>query len=112
MSFEQSIYVVEEEGPVVDVCLVLLDGPELVGPIDVTLTTRQSTARDGTDFEPTSILLQLVNIGEPSCVSIGIIDDDIMEEDEWFFVIILNSDNPNVQFLQSSVTVIIQDSRK
>ena len=94
------------------VCLVLLEGPELLGPIDVVLTTRQSSARNGTDFEPLSVLVQLINIEEPVCVSISIIDDNIMEEDEQFSVIILNINNPNVLFLQSSVTVIIRDPRE
>ena len=106
------MYVVEEGDSEALVCLVLLEGPDLLDPIDVALTTMESSARIGTDFEPLSILVRLINIEEPVCVSISIIDDNIMEEDERFSVIILNIDNPNVLFLQSSVTVIIRDSCK
>ena len=111
VSFQQSVYIVEEGEREVRVCLVLLQGPELLSPINIALTTVQSTARSGTDFEPLSILVQLISVGEPACFSITIIGDNIVEEDEQFSVVI-HSDNPNVEFQQISATIIIQDSRK
>ena len=108
MGFQQSVYRVEEGGEV-QVCVVLLRSPELLSPVSIILSTIESTARQVDDFEPLQTIVQLMTIEVPACVSINIIDDIIMEENEEFFVSIIDSDNPDVQFQQRSATVIIQD---
>ena len=91
VQFETSAYSVSEQEETLSVCVVL--GAEIEREASVRVNTGDGTARSGPDFTQTDVELTFEARGSTRvCTSIGITNDDVVEDTEQFLVFLTAAD--------------------
>ncbi|CAB4022563.1 PA14 domain-containing, partial [Paramuricea clavata] len=107
IGFEYSLYSVAEDSGSVQICLDINSVTNFHGLI----TTNDGTAVTGADYLS---ILEIVNTSvsqESTCYTIQILDDDEIEGNETFNVVLtLNANVSSVPIIQDKATVIIVDN--
>lgn len=106
IGFEDSSYYVTENENQIEVCIVLRTG-HLDRSVSLVLSTHSKSAHAPRDY--TEVMFETMFNGARTCIDIIIVDDNIVEDNE-LFLLILNSTDVSVMFNLPIIAVTIVDN--
>ena len=105
ITFTQNSYTVEEAERIANIC-VTLDSGTLARVIEFSLVTLNTSLQD---YVPKYTSLNLTPTTSRACASVVIMNDTILEAEEEFAVS-LQTNDPSIDVVLDTVTVVIEDS--
>ena len=105
IGFEETHYYVNEKASQIEVCIMLRSG-HLDRPVGLIFSTSNSSAQAPNDY--TEVMLETTFEEGRKCIEVAIIDDEFVESDE-SFLLIVNSTDAAVTVNLPVATVIITD---
>jgi hypothetical protein len=107
IKFESLSYSVEE-GAAVEVCVKAESG-ELERTVQLSVASIPDSAEESHDYTPVTLTLNLLPGESQTCFSIEALDDDMVEGEEVFIVVIRSQDE--AVFIPTNITIVsIHDS--
>ena len=97
-----------EEGASVMVC-VKTEGGELERTIQLSIASIPDSAEEGRDYTPVTLILSLVSGEHQVCFNVETLDDNVVEGEEAFTVVIRSQDKA-VAIPTNTTTISIHDS--
>lgn len=107
IKFESLSYSVEE-GAAVKVCVKAENG-ELERPVQLSIASISDSAEESDDYSPVTLTLTLLHGESQSCFSVVTLDDDVVEGEEAFTVVIRSQDKAVVTPTNTTI-ISIHDS--
>ena len=107
IGFEETIYYVSENENQIEICVMLQSG-HLSRPVSLIFSSSNGSAQSPKDY--TDVMLETMFKGDRKCIDILITDDNIVEDNESFFLRLNSTDlTVTINLPVISVTIIDND---
>lgn len=109
VSLVQAVYITEEADLSVEVCVSLTGGLEREAVVSI--STEDSTAMAEADYVSLSSIVTFIpgDLSQVGCMAVAVNQDQTLENNETFLVVISSSD-PGIDIALQESTVIVIDS--
>ena len=111
IGFERRKYVLREGTLELAVCL-RIEGGRIDRPLNFTITTKSGTAQAITDYSDVKIAVYLATGDDDKCVNISISDDNLVEVNESFSLLLTTLESASISISPDVAEVVIIDNDK